>query len=64
MSEHSFTALQKMEAAEREVKQRMRVYPRLIRQGKMTREQATYETDIMRAIARDYLQLSAKERLL
>jgi hypothetical protein len=59
-----FTALQKMEAAEREVKQRMRVYPRLISQGKMTREQATYQTDIMRAIARDYFQLSVKERLL
>ena len=59
-----FTALQKMEAAEREVKQLMRVYPRLISQGKRTREQATYQTDIMRAIARDYFQLSVKERLL
>ena len=59
-----FTALQKMEAAEREVKQRMRVYPRLISQGKMTREQATYQTDIMRAIAFDYEMLEEMERLL
>ena len=59
-----FTAKQKMDAADREVKQRMRVYPRLIEAGKMTKEKAEYETDIMRAIAADYHPLALKERLL
>ena len=59
-----FTAKQKLEAADREVKQRMRVYPRLIAAGKMSADKATYETEIMRAIAADYHTLALKERLI
>lgn len=59
-----FTAKQKLDAADREVKQRVRVYARLIATGKMTKEKAEYETDIMRAIAADYHTLALKERLL
>lgn len=59
-----FSNQQKLEAAEREVKQRVRVYKRLIETGKMTLEKANYETDIMRAIADDYYRLAAKERLI
>lgn len=59
-----FTAQQKLDAIDREVKYRARVYSRLIAQGKMTLEKANYETDVMRAIAADYHPLALKERLL
>jgi len=56
-----FTARQKMECADREVRQRERVYTRLIVSGKMTREKADYETNVMREIANDYHRLVQQE---
>lgn len=40
-----------IEAAEREVKMRERVYPRRVADGKMTTAQAQRETRVMQAIA-------------
>ena len=57
----AFTAKQKLAAADREVMQRMRVYPRLIRDGKMSRREADFQTDIMRAIAEDYHVIVLRE---
>lgn len=51
-------------AAEREVRQRERVYPRLIESRRMTRATADRETQIMRDIADHFRELEAKaERL-
>jgi len=50
----SFTDQEKAEAAEREVKQRIRVYTRLIANGRMSKEFADRQVDIMREIAADY----------
>ena len=51
-------------AAEREVKQRERVYPRLIESRRMTRGQADRETAIMRAIADHFRELERKSERL
>lgn len=45
---------EKRAAAEREVRQRQRVYPRLVREGRMTQEFADRQIAVMRAIAEDY----------
>lgn len=50
--EPRFTAKEKLDAADREVKYRVRVYERLIRDGKMTKQKADREVAIMRAIRR------------
>jgi hypothetical protein len=60
----TFTATLKREAALREVRQRERVYPRLVSNGRMSETEAKYETDIMRAIAADYEALADGERLI
>lgn len=60
----TFTAKEKLDAADREVRYRVRVYERLIRDGKMSKEKADREVEIMRAIASDYHALALKERLL
>ena len=50
----TFTAKDKAECAEREVKQRQRVYPRLVESGRMTQQLADRQTALMEAIAADY----------
>lgn len=50
----TITNKDKQREAEREVAQRRRVYPRLIDNGKMTKEQATRQIAIMVEIAGDY----------
>ena len=53
-----------LECVLREIKQRQRVYPRLVEQGKMTKELASRELARMEAI-RDHLNpLAQKERLI
>lgn len=59
-----FTAAEKLAAAEREIKQRERVYPRLVEAGKMSAAQASFQTGIMHSIAEDYRVLAEKERML
>jgi hypothetical protein len=55
---------EKCQCAERELKFRERVYPRLIDQGKMTTGKATWELNLMKAIANDYRRLAEKDRLI
>ncbi|MBY0296416.1 MAG: hypothetical protein K2X71_10305 [Methylobacterium sp.] len=50
----TFTAADKLRCAERELRQRRRVYPRLVESGRMTPAEADRETACMEAIAADY----------
>lgn len=51
MTSSEFTAIELAACAEREVKQRKRVYTRLVQQGKMMRDEAEREIAMMKAIA-------------
>jgi hypothetical protein len=44
----------KLACIEREIKMRLKVYPRWIEKGKMTQEKADHEIAVMREIADDY----------
>lgn len=59
-----YTAQEKLDAVEREIRQRGRVYARMISREEMTKEKAHYEIAIMRAIAEDYRALARKDRLI
>ena len=48
------TREQKREAADRELRLRLRVYPRRIDDGKMTKAEAEHEVACMRAMLADY----------
>ena len=48
---------QKLACIKRELGYRTRVYPRLIENGSMTKEQADRQIGIMQAIADDYYKL-------
>ena len=50
----TYTQVQKRAAILREIKQRERVYPRLVAAGKMTDGFAASQIEIMKAIAEDY----------
>ncbi len=56
-----FTLLEKAQAADREVKQRHWVYPKLIARGKLTAPRAAREIAIMSAIAADYHERAKRE---
>jgi hypothetical protein len=58
------TAIQKAEAAEREVKYRKRVYDRQVEAGKMTRDFADRQVAIMQEIADDYRKFAKTEQLI
>jgi hypothetical protein len=60
----TFTAREKRESAERELKMRRRVYPRWIEQGKLTQEKADREIELMAEIASDYATIEKTECLL
>ncbi|MER8387250.1 hypothetical protein [Mesorhizobium sp. M0968] len=57
----AFTARDKAECADREVKQRRRVYPRLVSEGRMTQQLADRQTALMEAIATDYRMVADAE---
>lgn len=59
-----FTAKQKREAVEREIKYRRRVFPRMVQNEKMTQRLADEQIAVMVAIAADYAALEPAERLL
>jgi hypothetical protein len=56
-----FTARDKADCAEREVRQRRRVYARLVFNGRMSQAVADRETALMQAIAADYAAQAEKE---
>jgi hypothetical protein len=59
-----FTAEQQRDALEREIRKRKQVYPRLIATGRMTRQKAKYEIDIMQSILDEYQHKATAERLI
>ena len=59
-----FTAAEKQECAEREVKMRKRVYARWIAAGSMDPTKAATEIAMMESIAADYAKLAEGERLI
>lgn len=68
MSASRFTAAEKATCAEREVRQRERVYARLVAAGRMSPDEAAKQIDTMAEIAAEYRAQAeaeaAKERLL
>ena len=60
----TFTAQQKREAVERELGYRRRVYKRQVENGKMKQAQLDFQIAIFEAIAADYTEAAAKERLI
>lgn len=61
---NTFTNEDKRAAVEREIKYRMRVYSRLVVEGKMTTEKSERELGVMQEILEDYQALVEKDRLL
>ena len=57
----TFTTAEKRACAERELKQRKHVYPRLISQGRMSQEFADRQIALMQAIAADYAEPDAPD---
>jgi hypothetical protein len=60
----SFTAREKMQAAQREAAYRRFVYPKRVTAGKMSQTEFDRQVAIMDEIATDYGALAEKERLL
>lgn len=58
------TATEKLEAIERELTFRRRVYPRLVNKGSMTQRKSDSEISILMEVADDYRRLAEGERLL
>lgn len=56
-----FTAKQKAECAAREVKQRLRVYPHLVSEGRMSQEFADEQIALMAEIAADLRKAADEE---
>lgn len=59
-----FTAKEKRDAIDRELKYRRRVYARRVAENKMTEELADYQIEIFEAILADYREAEKKERLI
>jgi hypothetical protein len=63
-----YTLEQKLRALNQEIAYREKVYPKLERLGKQTRETSAHKTEVMRQIAADYrarlaAELSLQEQL-
>jgi hypothetical protein len=57
MTDYVFSARDKFDEVQREIGRRIKVYTQLIRDGMMSKNVADRQTDIMRAIAEDYVTL-------
>ena len=53
-----------IKCVDRELKQRARVYPRLVAKGSMTQQQAEYEVEAMKAVRATLEDAAKRERLL
>lgn len=58
------TNQEKLECAERELKQRRYVYPRRVEAGKMSKPFADRQIEVMAQIVADYRQIAQSERLI
>jgi len=63
-SEKTFTAVEKLGCAERELKLRYRVYARMVDNGKMTQKHADREIALMEEIAAGLREAAEKEQLI
>jgi hypothetical protein len=63
METQKYNSVDYAECAKREVKQRLRVYPRLVDAGKMSQARADKELELMQGIA-DYFESMTQGRLL
>jgi hypothetical protein len=59
-----FTAAEKLQCVQRELKRRRERYPSAIARGQMTDASAWRELDLMQAIIEDYAEQAEHERLL
>lgn len=59
-----FTAQEKLQCVERELKQRRFVYPRRVDAGKMSKPLMDEQIALMEAIVADYEEMAKTERLL
>jgi hypothetical protein len=59
-----FTIEEKRQAVERELAYRIRVYARMVEQGKMTKAAAVRQIEIFQEIRKDYATAEARETLL
>jgi hypothetical protein len=59
-----YTAKEKLDAVQREIRMRRRVYPRRVSEQRMTQQLADREIAVMEAVAKDYEDLAVKERLI
>ena len=64
MSYVAYPAKDKLDAVDRELKLRKRVYPRLVEAGRLSAKMADDQIAIFEAIRADYLRLANSERLL
>lgn len=60
----TFTETEKLEAVQRELKWRRKVFPRRVQDGRMAPHEASFQIAIMEAIAADYERLAARGRLI
>lgn len=60
----TYNAQQKLDAVEREIRMRRRVYPRWVSERRMTQARADAEIAVMEEIAADYRAQASGERLL
>jgi hypothetical protein len=60
----TFTDQDKLEAVERELRMRVRVYERRVADGKMSQQKANHEIAVLRAIVADYQARVAQGQLL
>lgn len=60
----TFSAQDKLDAVERELRFRRRVYENKVRQGSMSPQKSAHEIAVMEAIRDDYIKLAKQERLL
>ena len=58
-----FEPISKLRCVARELALRIRVYPKLVANGKMKQETADREIELMQAIVKDYQQLVEQEKL-
>lgn len=56
-----WTATEKLNCVQRELKYRIRVYARLVAEGKLSERQASREIALMAAIVDDYTKVVARE---
>jgi hypothetical protein len=64
LASRPFTAQEKLDAVERELRYRRHVYPRRIDSGKMTKAAAAEQIALFEQIADDYRKQAEGERLI